>query len=370
MAVNNIHPFLIIMARRTGIANLPLHYGKAPAWLFGRMKKLARSTILIMVEDFGPREVLRRLSDPFWFQAFGCVLGFDWHSSGLTTTVCGALKEGLRGLEKDTSFFICGGKGGASRKTPREIEDFSARLRMDPALLIRSSRLSAKVDNTALQDGYQIYHHSFFFTPDGSWAVIQQGMNETTHYARRYHWLGEGVESFVCEPHAAVCCDRRGETLNLVARVSERARSGIVEVTRLKPAETMEELKKIASLDLPSRHHILPKDLVSSRMTKLVRKLEEYQPDSFENTLLIRGLGPKSLRALNLLSELIYGTKASTSDPVRYSFAHGGKDGHPYPVDRENYDLSISVLEEVLNKSRVDYSEKKKAFARLAKFKK
>ncbi len=355
---------------RTGIANLPLHHGKAPAWLFGRMRKLSRAVIVLMAEDFGPGEILRRLSDPFWFQAFGCLLGFDWHSSGLTTTVCGALKMGVKGLEKDTGLYVCGGKGAASRKTPGEIRQFCSRLGADGEELVYNSRLSAKVDNTALQDGYQIYHHSFFFTGDGSWAVVQQGMNETTRYARRYHWLGEELRSFVSDPHQAVCCDRREEeVLNLAAGESEPARSGIVRVGLLNPRETVGELRKIASLNLPSRHHILPSDLVSTRMVKLVQSLGEQRPGSFESMLLVQGLGPKSLRAFNLLSELIYGTRASTRDPARYSFAHGGKDGIPFPVDRENYDRSIAVLEEMLNKSRVDYYEKRRAFARLARIK-
>ena len=353
---------------RTGIANLPLHYGKAPAWLFGRMRKLARAIILIMAEEEGPEEIIRRLSDPFWFQAFGCALGFDWHSSGLTTTVCGALKAGLKGTERDTGLYICGGKGTVSRKTPDEIRSYSSKIPVDGEELVYASRLSAKVDNTALQDGYQLYQHSFLFTSRGSWAVIQQGMNEETGYARRYHWMKEGMRSFVSEPHRAICCDRRGETLNLTARESSRARDGIVEITRLTPVETLTELKTITRLDLPPRHNILPRDLLSTRMINLVRRLEEERPDSFESALLVQGLGPKSMRALNLLSELIYGTRAATRDPARYSFAHGGKDGIPFPVEREVYDRSISLLEEMLDKSRIDYYDKRRAFASLARF--
>ncbi len=356
------------MTARTGIANLPLHHGAAPAWLFGRMRKLARAIVLLLVEEKGPEDFLRRLSDPFWFQGLGCVLGFDWHSSGLTTTVCGALKAGLKGLEGETGIYPCGGKGGTSRKTPEEIEKYSSLSGTDGERLVLASRLSAKVDNTALQDGYQLYHHSFFFTGSGSWAVVQQGMNEADRYARRYHWLGEGLESFVCEPHAAVCCDRRGEPLNLVARESGPSRDAILRLTAHRPAEIIGELGKVARLDLPDRHHILPKDLTSTRMVKLVHRLGEPSPGSFEEILTVRGLGPKSLRALNLLSELIYGTRASLRDPVRYSFAHGGKDGHPYPVDRGTYDSSIAFLEELLNKSKIDYSEKRKAFERLARF--
>ncbi|MGE4358122.1 MAG: DUF763 domain-containing protein [Candidatus Omnitrophota bacterium] len=191
---------------KTGIAYLPLHYGKAPAWLFNRMKILAREIILIMVKEFGSEEVLCRLSDPFWFQAFGCVLGFDWHSSGLTTTVCGALKEGLRDISRETGIFVCGGKGAISRKTPQEIREIAGKrlIQTSPDELIYASRMSAKVDSTALQDGYQIYHHSFIFTRQGRWCVIQQGMNVDTRWARRYHWLSKDLKDFVCEPHKAI----------------------------------------------------------------------------------------------------------------------------------------------------------------------
>ncbi len=212
-------------AGRVGLAVLPLHGGRAPPWLFGRMVKLAREVLGHVVADYGPDEVLQRLSDPFWFQAFGCVLGFDWHSSGVTTTTCGAIKEAVRGLEADFGFIVAGGKGAASRRTPAEIERACERLGQDPAALVKASRLSAKVDNTAVQDGHQLYHHCFLFTPNGSWCVIQQGMSDAERTARRYHWLGDRVASFVEEPHAAVCADARAPTLNLVAAESAAARA-------------------------------------------------------------------------------------------------------------------------------------------------
>ncbi|MBM3167420.1 MAG: DUF763 domain-containing protein, partial [Chloroflexi bacterium] len=192
-------------AQRTGIANLPLHYGKAPRWLFDRMTKLAREITIAITTAFGPEEMLRRLSDPYWFQAFGCVLGYDWHSSGVTTTVCGALKEGVKGLENELGLFVAGGKGKISRKTPSEIESFGDKLNANPSKLVYASRMSAKVDSSGVQDGYQLYHHVFLFTKDGAWSVVQQGMNEDNRYARRYHWLGEKVTDFVCEPHSAIC---------------------------------------------------------------------------------------------------------------------------------------------------------------------
>lgn len=242
---------------RTGIAHLPLHYGKAPAWLFSRMKLLAREITLVMVEEFGSIEIVRRLSDPFWFQAFGCVLGFDWHSSGVTTTVCGALKEGLKGLENELGLYVAGGKGGTSRKTPTEIRTVGNLISVDPESLVYASKMAAKVDNTAIQDGYQLYHHNFIFTKSGVWAVVQQGMNETNRYARRYHWLSENLDhleesslrpeqhSFVNEPHTAICCDARSETLNLVAQESEPARKTTTLIAQEKPEKLIYELNTI-----------------------------------------------------------------------------------------------------------------------------
>ena len=212
---------------RTGIANLPLHYGKVPPWLFDRMVKLAREITIAIITDFGAEEMLKRLSHPFWFQAFGCILGYDWHSSGVTTTLCGALKEAVRGLEKDLGLFVAGGKGKTSRRTPSEIESWGNLISLNPAPLVYASRMSAKVDSSAIQDGYQLYHHTFLFTNRGSWAVVQQGMNEATRYARRYHWLGETVANFVNEPHSAILSETRGRALNLTAGESEPARTTI-----------------------------------------------------------------------------------------------------------------------------------------------
>ena len=330
---------------RTGIAHLPLHYGKAPKWLFQRMKALAREIITIIVEEFGPEEILRRLSDPFWFQAFGCVLGFDWHSSGLTTTVCGALKEGIKGMERDLGLFVAGGKGGTSRKTPREIEEVGHCLAVDAESLIYASRMAAKVDSAALQDGYQIYHHSFIFTPKGSWAVIQQGMNEATRYARRYHWLGEGVSDFVCEPHSA--------------------RETVASLSQERPEALISEVKKLQTLELPSSHQVLLRDIHPDRLYKVFIKTYERQPQDFETILGMEGVGPKTIRALALLSDLVYGKKPSFRDPVRFSFAHGGKDGYPYPVDRKGYDKSIEILQKVVSSAKIGNREKLKAIQKL-----
>ena len=351
---------------RTGIANLPLHGGKAPRWLFDRMKLLAREIVIIIVRDSGPQEFLRRISDPYWFQALGCVLGFDWHSSGVTTTVCGAIKEGIKGLEGELGLFVAGGKGGRSRKTPSEIETVGDHLSIDPSQLIYASRMSAKVDTSALQDGYQLYHHAFFFTKEGQWGVVQQGMNEVNRYARRYHWLGEGVSDFVCEPHSAVCCDTKGTALNLVATKSEESRTVTAQLACEKPETLMKELTKLKTLDLPRRHATSVSDIHPDRLHKIFISTYERSPHDFATLLGMKGVGPKTVRALSLIAELLYGTVPSHDDPVRYSFAHGGKDGYPYPVDRETYDGSIEYLNKVVNQTKVGFSEKSRALKRLA----
>ena len=353
---------------RRGIVHLPLHYGKAPAWLFGRMTALAREITRALVIEFSPEEVLRRLSDPFWFQAFGCLLGFDWHSSGITTTVCGALKEGLRGLEGETGIFCAGGKGRTSRQTPQEIEGHCDRLALEPAPLVYASRMAAKVDSSALQDGYQIYHHLFVFTAEGEWCVIQQGMNTATRYARRYHWLGEGVADFCCEPHAAICCDARGEVLNMVAEESQAAREGVAALASEEPKRIIAEATRIADLELPRRHHIIREDLNTRHLHKVLLQTYEQGPRDFEAVLGIAGVGPKTIRALSLMAELIYGQAPSFQDPARYSFAHGGKDGHPYPVDLETYDRTIDFLKKGLWAARVGQGEKLQAMKRLNTF--
>jgi hypothetical protein len=356
------------MAVRTGIANLPLHGGKAPAWLFQRMTKLAREITLAIITDFSPEEMLRRLSHPYWFQAFGCVLGFDWHSSGVTTTLCGALKEGLRGIEKDTGLFVAGGKGRPSRQTPAEIEAWGDRLSLNPTPLVYASRMSAKVDSAAVQDGYQLYHHVFLFTARGDWAVVQQGMNETNRYARRYHWLGEKVSDFVNEPHFAIQSEKIGTALNLVASESEPARGTITEIaTTDKPGKTLNELKKLKTLTLPARHEMLVADLHPDSLAKILISTYERQPPDFERLLGLSGVGPKAIRALSLISELIYGVAPSYRDPARYSFAHGGKDGIPYPVDRQTYDQSIEILRRAINRSKLTLSDKHAAEGRLVR---
>ncbi len=341
---------------RTGTATLPLHWGKAPPWLFNRMKRLARQIMLIILADFGPQELLARLSDPLWFQALGCVLGFDWHSSGLTTTVCGALKEAAGDMAHETGFFAAGGKGRTSRKTPDEIMSRGGDITVPPEQLVYASRMSAKVDSAAVQDGYQLYHHVFFFTREGQWAVVQQGLNYDTRYARRYHWLSAQLPSFVCDPHAAVCCDAHDETLNLVAAEGDDNRNSSVRLAAEHPDKLFAEAEKIIELGLPARHQITRQDINPKKLYSIFVKTYEAQSTNYEELLSLRGVGPKSLRALALLSELIYGAAPSFKDPVRYSYAHGGKDGHPYPVARDVYDSSIEFLREVVGKSKIETS--------------
>ncbi len=351
---------------RTGIANLPLHYGKAPRWLFERMVPLAREITVAIVTDFGPEEMLRRLSHPHWFQSFGCILGFDWHSSGVTTTLCGALKEAVKGIERDLGLFVAGGKGKTSRQTPSEIENWGNRISLNPAPLVYASRISAKVDSAAIQDGYQLYHHTFLFTANGSWTIIQQGMNEVNRYARRYHWLGEAVDNFVNEPHSAILSEARGEALNLTARESAPARTTIAGiVTDEKPEKVISELKRLKTLNLPSRHALLSHDLHPDSLSKILLSTYERQPQDFEQLLGLSGVGPKTIRALSLISELVHGVEPSYRDPARYSFAHGGKDGIPYPVDRKTYDQSIELLSRAISRTKLGLSEKRQAFHRL-----
>jgi len=338
-----------------------------PRWLFERMVKLAREVCIAIVEEFGPEEMLRRMADPHWFQAFGCLLGFDWHSSGVTTTLCAALKEGIKGTERDLGLFIAGGKGRTSRQTPAQIEAFGSFISATPSSLVYASRMAAKVDSVALQDGYQLYHHVFLFTAQGRWVVVQQGMNEATRYARRYHWLGEAVNDFVCEPHAAICCDQRGQILNLTASESNQARTTIARIAaEEKPENILAELRRIKTLDLPSHHYLSADDIHPDRLQKIFHLAYERKPQGFEELIGLEGVGPKTLRALSLVSEMVHGVPSSFRDPVRYSFAHGGKDGIPYPVDRETYDGSTEFLARALRKAKIGERETMEALKRLS----
>jgi len=353
---------------RTGIADLPLHWGNCPKWLFGRMVKLSKAVVQLTVEEYGKREFLKRVSNPFWFQALGCALGYDWHSSGLTTTTTAALKEALNQL--DIGLAVLGGKGKASRKTPEEIESIGDKFSLSTKRieeLKHASRMAAKVDNSVVQDGYTLYHHAFFVSENGEWAVVQQGMNTATHYARRYHWLSEAVSSFVVEPHTAIVGKKEESVLDLTSRENEEVRKASVDLAKENPANLRKYFSSPFSL---WRYFRMPPEHTfdTSAYEKLVA-LHEFKPENYEELVAFQGVGPKTLRALALLSQLIYGSEISWKDPCKYTFAHGGKDGIPYPVDKQLYDESIKNLEEIIRESSLEQKEKKEALKRLSRLK-
>ncbi|MEN6461810.1 MAG: DUF763 domain-containing protein [Syntrophomonas sp.] len=355
---------------QTGTANLPLHGGKCPAWLFVHMKALSAAIMEVIIEDAGVETVLERLSNPYWFQALGCVVGFDWHSSGVTTTVCGALKEGLARLGPEAGLFITGGKGKVARNTPQEIERLADKyaLAINPQEMVYASKMSAKVDSAAVQDGYQIYHHCFIFTSSGKWAVIQQGMNDVVRQARRYHWLSSEMDDFTVEPQAAICCDQHVSTLNLVSEANAIVRQTSCELLKISPEKVVGEIEKIKNsyntLKLP-RGHAIPR---TSYLNKSLHAAYEQHPNDFEQLLQIQGVGPSTLRALCLVAEVAFGVKASYSDPVRYAFAHGGKDGFPFPVNEADIENSYSVLNKALRRARAGHSEQLQALKNLSRW--
>jgi hypothetical protein len=343
------------------VVDLPLHGGKCPPWLFERMVKLSRAIFIVILEEFDKKELLKRLADPFWFQALGCLLGFDWHSSGLTTTVGGAVKVALAPLFKEIGLFICGGKGKRALQTPSEIETYAEKSGLSQASqnLITISRLVARVDNNAIQDGFQLYFHLFFFTDDGSWAVIQQGMDEKSLYARRYHWYSEKILSFTVEPHSGILSNvKKDEVLNLVAKESESVQQAMLHLLNQPLQNVLKEVRVGERLILPKDHPIRPEFLPAEVLPKIWLKTYENPPQTFEELLLVKGMGAKHLRALTLTSELIYGVLASRKDPVHYAYAHGGKDGHPYRINKRLYDATIQELESIIERIKLGDQEK------------
>lgn len=342
---------------RTGTATLPLHWGECPAWLFKRMKQMSGQIAEWIVLEYGQEELLKRISNPYFFQALGCVVGFDWHSSGLTTTLCGALKEAIN--EKEIGVQVCGGKGAASRKTIQEIAQTKFNVNVEK--LQYASRISAKIDNSCIQDGFQLYHHNFFFDEKGHWAVVQQGMNTQGRLARRYHWFSKEVKQFTIEPHSAICCDTKFEkVLNLTARQSAQTQKVILDILKEGP-------EHIKSISLPLRHQIKEFD-ISERGMAIIQIAHEAQPKDFEQLISISGLGPKTIRALTLISDLVYGTQTSWEDPVKYAFAHGGKDGIPFPVDKQVYDQNINILKDAIENAKLGNKEKLLAIKKLSEF--
>ena len=350
--------------KRSGYTDLPLHYGHVPIWLAERMGKLGLSIIEAIVTDFGSDEVLRRLSDPFWFQSLGCVMGMDWHSSGITTSVLGALKRVVNPRSKELGIYICGGRGKASRKTPDELLNLAYRQSLDGDQLVRCSKLAAKVDNTAVQDGFQLYLHSFIVSKNGNWSIVQQGMNGTNRTARRYHWHSSDIKSFVEEPHTFIYGKNCGQILNMTDSLAAPARESIINIATEKPNVIMNEIKHIV---MPRRHNVLEVDIDAKRLGAVLALAWDENIRDFESLLLLKGLGPRTMQSLALVSEIIYGTPIRFSDPARFSFAHGGKDGHPFPVKTTTYDETIDFLRNALSHAKLGNDDKKQAMQNLSK---
>jgi len=353
-------PKLYFDSRRS--ADLPLHYGKVPPWLAQRMSSLGGAIIEAIVQEYGKSAVLSRLSDPFWFQAFGCVLGMDWHSSGITTSVMGALKSAINPRSGELGIYIAGGKGKHSRGTPDELLRFSDKTGLDGESLVKSSRLTAKVDNTAIQDGFQIYMHTFVVTNEGEWTVVQQGMNDSTGMARRYHWHSKTVQSFIETPHSFIYGKNQGEILNLTDKEANSTKSGILELVGEKPSLIIPEIQKLI---LPSHHDVKPEDVNLKRLGSVLAVAHDKGLRDFESLLLLEGVGPRTIQSLALVSEIIHGTPSRFSDPARFSFAHGGKDGHPFPVPTIVYDETIQILHSAVEKAKIDNSSRSQAIKNL-----
>lgn len=349
------------MARR--YADLPLHYGRVPQWLAERMTQLGGAITESIILDYGKSEVLKRLSDPLWFQAFGCVLGMDWHSSGITTSVMGALKRAINVRSKELGIYICGGRGKHSRKTPDELIQISNLTGLDGSQLVRSSKLAAKVDNTAIQDGFQLYLHNFILTSEGEWAIVQQGMNDKSGMARRYHWHSKQFQSYLNSPHAGVTGENQGLILNLADPKADVTRTGILSITKENPDKMLGEIRKIV---MPRHHEVLESDVNMKRLGAVLTLAHERNVENFENLLLLEGAGPRTVQSLTLVSEVIHGTPSRFSDPARFSFAHGGKDGHPFPVPLKVYDETINVLKSAVEKAKIGNTDKQKAIQQLS----
>jgi hypothetical protein len=343
-------------------ADLPLHYGKVPPWLAERMRSLGGSVVEAIVQEYGKSAFLSRLSDPFWFQAFGCVLGMDWHSSGITTSVMGALKGAVNPRFNELGIYIAGGKGKHSRETPNELLRLSERTGLDGNALVRSSKLTAKVDNTAIQDGFQIYMHSFVVTNTGEWAVVQQGMNDSSGMARRYHWHSETVQSFIETPHSFIYGKNQGEILNLTDKEAAPAKSGMLDLVAEKPGLIIPEIQRLI---LPSHHEVRAEDVNLKRLGSILAVAHDKGLCDFESLLLLEGVGPRTIQSLALVSEIIHGTPSRFSDPARFTFAHGGKDGHPFPVPVTVYDETIRVLQTAVEKAKIGNAERSQAIKNL-----
>jgi hypothetical protein len=351
--------------KRSGVADLPLHGGRVPAWLASRMSTLGTAIAESVMRHYGRPALLSRLSDPFWFQALGSVMGMDWHSSGITTSVMGALKRGLNPQAHELGLYICGGRGTQSRNTPSELRAIADRIDLDGEALVRTSRLTARVDNNAVADGFQIYLHSFILTSDGDWAVVQQGMNEASRLARRYHWHSAAVRDFTSAPHTAIVGEHAGTIMNLVDREARPAQEALLAITRDDPSRTLADIRH---LTMPAHHDVRATDVNEKRLGAVLALAHERDLHDFASFLLLEQLGPRTLQSLALVAEVVHGTPTRFDDPARFAFAHGGKDGHPFPVPLAVYDESIAVLRRALDSAKLGHTDKLGGFKRLDAF--
>ena len=349
---------------RSGYADLPLHYGTVPPWLATRMTQLGRAITEAVLIEYGRSAFIQRMSDPLWFQSLGAVMGMDWHSSGITTSVVGALKKAINPISEQLGLYVCGGRGKYSRQTPQELMNIAMCTGLDGDALVRSSRLSAKVDNTAVQDGFSIYLHSFFLTKEGEWSVVQQGMNGDSGYARRYHWHSNAFNDFLKEPHTSVVGVNQGSILNLTAPQADITKAGILAMTREKPEVINREAQRFVMM--PAHHDVQAKDVDLKRLGSILALAHDTDLSNFEELLLLKGVGPRTLQSLTLVSEVIHGTPSRFTDPARFSFAHGGKDGHPFPVPLKVYDETLSMLKVGLEKAKIGQSDKIRAIKSLS----
>src|SRR5580658_873481 len=350
--------------RRSGHADLPLHGGRVPVWLADRMTRLGTAIAESVLLHYGPSELLSRLSDPFWFQALGSVMGMDWHSSGITTSVIGALKRGLNPRAHELGIYICGGRGKHSRKTPDELRAVAEKTGLDGDALARTSRLTARIDNNAIADGFQIYLHAFVLTDFGEWAVIQQGLNDEAGLARRYHWHSSTVRDFTCEPHSAIEGPPQGEIMNLVDAGARAAQTALLEISHKAPDVTISDLR----LAMPRHHDVRAADVDLKRLGAVLAVAYERDLRDFAELLLVEKLGPRTLQSLALIAEVMHGAPVRFRDPARFSFAHGGKDGHPFPVPLKAYDESLAILRNALDSARAGDREKLDGMRRLDQF--
>jgi len=348
--------------KRSGSADLPLHNGSVPKWLYERMAKLGFAITEAILEEYGKKAFLSRMSDPFWFQSFGAVTGMDWHSSGITTSVMGALKRAINPHSKNLGIYIAGGKGKFSKDAPRELMLIGEKTGLNGNELVRLSKLSAKVDNTAVQDGFQLYIHNFILSNEGDWTVVQQGMREGDAMARRYHWHSQHVKSFVEEPHTGICGENQGQILNLTASEANTTREKILDITQEKPELMMQDIQQLV---MPGHHDVRTEDVNLKRLGSILWLAHDSQPKNFEELLLLEGVGPRTIQSLALVSEVIHGTPSRFKDPARFSFAHGGKDGHPFPVPTKTYDEVIATLQKAVQRAKIGQNDKTEAIKKI-----